>query len=196
MRTYVKETSKSALLAFEKVTRVTSDRWIPRTKGQWEKKLFPFYDVIMSNDHRYFIHIPKPWKLKKCIMFILCVEENGDWWITKSCIAKCTCRILSLKGLISCPRDNFGIPFGDGPLIRYVKLRVAHAPGMPGTFFPPPRVSDPDMHHGTCMTHVPWCMPGSLIDGFFWSRWRGKRSLHSQRMRNPQFYVFGKGPMD
>ena len=23
-------------------------------------------------------------------------------------------------------------------------------------------VSDPDMHHGTCVTHVPWCMPGSL----------------------------------
>ena len=27
---------------------------------------------------------------------------------------------------------------GNGPLTRYVKLRVAHAPGMPGTFFPPP----------------------------------------------------------
>ena len=25
-----------------------------------------------------------------------------------------------------------------------------------------PLVSDPDMHHGTCMTHVPWCMSGSL----------------------------------
>ena len=27
---------------------------------------------------------------------------------------------------------------GYGPLVRYVKLRVAHAPGMPGTFYPPP----------------------------------------------------------
>ena len=26
-------------------------------------------------------------------------------------------------------------------------------------------VSDPGMHHGTCMTHVPWCMPGSLTCG-------------------------------
>ena len=42
-----------------------------------------------------------------------------------------------------------------GPLARYVKLRVAHAPGMLGTFSPPPWVSDPDMHHGTCVTHVP-----------------------------------------
>ena len=30
----------------------------------------------------------------------------------------------------------------DGPLTRYAKLQVAHAPGIPGTFFPPPQVSD------------------------------------------------------
>ena len=82
-----------------------------------------------------------------------------------------------------------------GPLARYAKLRVAHAPGMPGTFSPPPRVSDPDMHYGTCVTHVPWCMPGSLTSGFLWSWWRGKRSRHSRRMRNPQFYASGKRPM-
>ena len=29
-------------------------------------------------------------------------------------------------------------PLGDGPLTRYVKLQVAHAPGMPGTFSPLP----------------------------------------------------------
>ena len=66
---------------------------------------------------------------------------------------------------------------------------------MPGTFSPPPRSCDPDMHHGTCVTHVPWCMPGSLTSGFLWSRWRGKRSRHSRRMRNPQFYVSGKKPI-
>ena len=54
------------------------------------------------------------------------------------------------------------------------KFPGAHAPGMPGTFFPSPQVSDPDMHHGTCVTHVPWCMPGSLTSGFLWNRWRGK----------------------
>ena len=26
-----------------------------------------------------------------------------------------------------------------------------------------PLVSDLHMHHGTCVTHVPWCMSGSLI---------------------------------
>ena len=25
-----------------------------------------------------------------------------------------------------------------------------------------PLVNDPGMHHGTCVTHVPWCMSGSL----------------------------------
>ena len=28
-----------------------------------------------------------------------------------------------------------------------------------------PLVSDPGMHHGTCFTHVPWCMSGSLTRG-------------------------------
>ena len=52
------------------------------------------------------------------------------------------------------------------------------------------QVSDPGMHHGTCVTHVPWCMPGSLFCGG-----RGKRSRHSRRMRNPQFYISGKRPI-
>ena len=67
--------------------------------------------------------------------------------------------------------------------------------GNAGNVFTTPRVSDPDMHHGTCVTHVPWCMLGSLTRGFLWSRWRGKRSRFSRRMRNPQFYVSGKRPM-
>ena len=51
------------------------------------------------------------------------------------------------------------------------KIAGAHAPGK---FSPPPRVNDPGMHHGTCVTHVPWCMPGSLTNDFLWSRRRGK----------------------
>ena len=45
------------------------------------------------------------------------------------------------------------------------------------------------------MTHVPWCMPGSLTSGFLWSQWREKSSPHSRRMRNPQFDVSGKKPI-
>ena len=50
-------------------------------------------------------------------------------------------------------------------------------------------VSDPGMHHGTCITHVPWCMSGSANP-----RWWGKHSRHSRRMRNPQYHVSGKRP--
>ena len=58
-----------------------------------------------------------------------------------------------------------------GPLARCAKLRVAHAPRMPGTFPTPSRVSDPDMRHGTCVTHVPWCMPGSLTGSSWPQNW-------------------------
>ena len=61
-----------------------------------------------------------------------------------------------------------------------------------GNVFPPPRVSDPAMHHVKCVTHVQWCMLVSLTSGFLWSRWRRKRSRHSRRMRNTQFYVSDK----
>ena len=76
------------------------------------------------------------------------------------------------------------------------KMLVAHATEMQGMFSPQPQFSDPDTHHGTCVTHVPWCMPGSLTSGFLWSRRRGKRFRHSRRMRKPHFYVSGKRPLD
>ena len=81
------------------------------------------------------------------------------------------------------------------PLARYARLRVAHAPGMPGTFSPSPQVSDPDMHHGMCVTHVPWCMPGSLTSGFLWNRRRGKTFPAFPAHAHPQFYVSGKRPI-
>ena len=55
-----------------------------------------------------------------------------------------------------------------GRLTRYIMLQVAHAPGMAGTFLPTADFkgnSYPGMPHGTCVTHVPWCMSGSLTRG-------------------------------
>ena len=49
-----------------------------------------------------------------------------------------------------------------------------------------PQVSDPGMHHGTCVTHVPWCMPGSLIRD-------GRENVPGFPGEcNPQFCVSGK----
>ena len=58
----------------------------------------------------------------------------------------------------------YGMRLHHGPLTRYVRLRVAHAPGIPGTFSRhrlqrKPLVSDPGV------THVPWCMSRSLSRG-------------------------------
>ena len=51
------------------------------------------------------------------------------------------------------------------------KIAVCACAGNAGNVFPhrrfrrKPLVSDPGMHHGTCVTHVPWCMSGSLTCG-------------------------------
>ena len=51
------------------------------------------------------------------------------------------------------------------------KIAGCACAGNAGNVFPgrrfrrKPLVSDPGMHHGTCVTHVPWCMTGSLTCG-------------------------------
>ena len=82
-----------------------------------------------------------------------------------------------------------------GTFTRYVKLRVAHAAGMPGRFSQPltskktdgqlSRHASRHVHHARAVTHVGIANP----------RWRVNRSHHSLRMRNPQFYASGKRPI-
>ena len=51
------------------------------------------------------------------------------------------------------------------------KIAGCACAGNAGNVFPhrwfqrEPLVSDPGMHHGTCLTHLPWCMSGSLTCG-------------------------------
>ena len=69
------------------------------------------------------------------------------------------------------PQDQTKLTdLGQALFTRYVKLWVAPAPRMPGSFSPPPTSMEtaskrPDMHHGTYVTHVPWYMLGSLTRG-------------------------------
>ena len=49
-----------------------------------------------------------------------------------------------------------------------------------------PLVNDPGMHHGTCVTHVPWCMSGSLTRG------GGETFPAFPAHAHPQFYLSGK----
>ena len=56
------------------------------------------------------------------------------------------------------------------PMVSYQIRKIADCActGNAGNVFPAiwlqwkPPVSDHGMHHGTCVTHVPWCMSGSL----------------------------------
>ena len=52
-----------------------------------------------------------------------------------------------------------------------------------------PLVRDPGMHHGTCVTHVPWCMSGSVTYG------HGKTFPAFQAHAQPTLHVSGKRPI-
>ena len=58
-----------------------------------------------------------------------------------------------------------------GMMCHIRKIAGCACAGNAGNVFPrrrfqkKPLVSDPGMHHGTCVAHVPWCMSGSLTCG-------------------------------
>ena len=81
------------------------------------------------------------------------------------CSVSCTYFLsCTLIGRINCHRAPAIVkswlgrqPSKHGPLVRYVKLQVVYVAGMPRTFSPAPQVSNDDMHHGMCVTHLPQC---------------------------------------
>ena len=79
----------------------------------------------------------------------------------------CVTRPLWIKWWHSDIRD------GTSPWASYQIRKIAGCAcaGNAGNVFPrrrfqrKPIVGDPGMHHGTCVTHVQWCMSGSLTCG-------------------------------
>ena len=67
--------------------------------------------------------------------------------------------------------DQSAPNWGAQPWASYQIRKIAGCAcaGNAGNVFPrrwpqrKPLVSNPGMHHGTCVTHVPWCISGSLI---------------------------------
>ena len=68
--------------------------------------------------------------------------------------------------------------------------------GIAGNVFPATGVSDSDMHHDTCVTPVPWRLPGLLTSGFFWSRWQRKSSGIPGTCATRYFTYLVRGPFD
>ena len=117
-------------------------------------------------------------------IYMVMIQETLKIWLNESSwVWKKIPPWVKISTLLNDIMHNYRL--FNGPFARYVILRVAHAPGMPGTFSPPPLVSDSGMHHGRGVAHVPWCMPGSLTS----SRWRGIRSRHFRRMHNPHSHI-------
>ena len=69
----------------------------------------------------------------ECVSIVSSVSNMATIGALKMCPDTKCCQKLYY---VLWPAARLGL--GNGPLTRYVKLRVAHAPGMPGTFSPPP----------------------------------------------------------
>ena len=69
------------------------------------------------------------------------------------------------------PQYRHSISMFNNPWASYQIRQIVDwaCAGNAGIVSTPPQVSDPDMYQGTCATHVPWCMPGSLTSSFLWS---------------------------
>ena len=98
--------------------------------------------------------------------------SHVDNFVTKWCIVGYRSGAL----LYLCNRSIGPLPVklnNSGAWASYQIRKVAGCAcaGNAGNVFPThrlqrkPLVSDPDMHHGTYVTHVPWCMSGSLTCG-------------------------------
>ena len=93
--------------------------------------------------------------------------ENGRWL---TCLLRpCSKRVMNINSNATYIKSA-GIR-GQGASYQIRKIAGCACAGNAGNFYPrhrlqrKPLVSDPGMHHGTCVTHVPWCMSGSLTRG-------------------------------
>ena len=144
----------------------TSRQWFPLTQWPVMQGLGVFFVVSLnelSNTHSSYRWFQTPWR--SCDATMLPIPSECLIMFALFFMEKIALGIRLMYFHDTCLH---------GPLARYVKLQTAHAPWMPWTVSPPPRVSNPDMPHGTCVTHVPWCMPGLLTSGFRWSQRRGE----------------------
>ena len=77
----------------------------------------------------------------------------GFWWISYI-ILYYNSPLMQTMGLLP-DTQNSGLHMRQECQGRFPRHRLQRKP----------LVSDPAMHHGTCFTHAPWCMSGSLNRG-------------------------------
>ena len=149
---------------------------------QWER---PTHSGILTHSEYQLIFVNSIYRrqlslhnLRKCmsvLLLIMRVRWNPRYLAT-SLAARITSRLY-------------------GPLARYVKLRIAHAPEMPGTFSLSPTSNEKTSKRSRHASRHVRDARAVMHVGIANPRWRGKRSQNSRCMRNPQFYVSGKRSM-
>ena len=162
-------------------------------------KHFPRYWPIVRGIHRSPVNSPHEGQWRGALVFsLICVWIN-DWVNNREAGGlrryQAHYDVIVIQSQTTLWNQERHRISQCGSLTRYVKLRVEQAPGMPGTFSPPPtsketagyryRHASRHVRDARAVMHVGIANP----------RWRGKRSRHSRRMRNTQFYVSGKRPM-
>ena len=106
------------------------------------------------------------------VRLLLDVTSNGENWCEIDAIRVSGSRDISVAGKFSHLVNGLYILI-NLPWTSYQIRKIAGCACArnAGNVFPrrrfqsKPLVSDPGMHHGTCVTHVPWCMSESLTCG-------------------------------
>ena len=105
-----------------------------------------------TRDHS--VYVPGQWKMAGCILRM--IHATSFWQLM-------TCQTMESGHLL--------LKYGAWASYQIHKIAGCACAGNAGNVFPrrrfqrKPLVSDPDMHHGMCVAHVPWCMSGSLTCG-------------------------------
>ena len=116
--------------------------------------------VQMRNERYGHHYVHKSYvKYQMWLVGNLYVKNTGSWDCSQLTSVSCFWNWYSDNGLLL-----------SGQWASYHIRKIAGC-ACAGNVFPRRRfqretlVSDPGMHHGTCVTHVPWCMSGSLTCG-------------------------------
>ena len=111
--------------------------------------------------------------MNKCLR--VCYSEAGNLHVVSNmdvCMPTLIARFMGPTwGPSGTDRTQVGPMLTPWASYQIRKIADCACAGNAGNVFPrrrfqrKPLVSYPGMHHGTCVTHVPWCMSGSLTCG-------------------------------
>ena len=118
-----------------------------------------FYEICNKLNGGLFQSLHMMTSAAKCVPFVQNRDFLKFWW--------CFWKFYSLQ-IRKTTTENVWMQWASYQIHKICGCACA---GNAGNVFPrrrlkrKPLVSDPGMHHGTCVTHVPWCMSGSLTCG-------------------------------